>query len=235
MARDVQTVVAGLDRGPVAFFGHSLGGAAGMLAEALTPGTVSAIYVYEPAVLAGVDGIDTASAEMARLTRARRAVVASREDAVARLGSRPPYDTMLPEALLAYVTHGTVAYGTRNGDGSTYRLKCDPENEARVYEAPSKITVDQVAGIPVPVLIGMGEREPGLPAAAAPLIAAALGARLESYPDLGHMGPFENPVLIADRVARHMSADRPDASRPEAIRSDLDPPGVRRTGAGRSG
>lgn len=205
MARDVRTVVTGLDRGPVAFFGHSLGGASGMRAEALWPGTLTAIYVYEPAVLPPIDGVAEASAEMARITRQRRSVFASREEAVARLSARPPYDSMSAEALRAYVLHGT-----RNGDGSTYRLKCDPEHEARVFEATRKITVEQVATIDVPVLVGMGEREPGLPSAAAPLITAAVPtARVERYPELGHLGPFEDPARIAARVAEHLGGGRP--------------------------
>jgi pimeloyl-ACP methyl ester carboxylesterase len=200
MARDVLTVVAGLDRGGAAFFGHSLGGGAGMRAESLVPGTFSAIYVYEPAVLPAIEGIGAMSADMGKLARQRRAVFASRDEAITRLGSRPPYDTMRADALRAYVTHGT-----HNGDGDTYRLKCTPENEAGVYEAPSKITIDQITGVTVPVMIGIGERERGLPALAAPMVLAALAdGRSESYPELGHLGPFENPGMVAARVARHL-------------------------------
>jgi pimeloyl-ACP methyl ester carboxylesterase len=205
MAHDVLTVMRGLDRGPAMFFGHSLGGAAGMRAEALAPGTFTAIYVYEPAVLPPIDGIAEAGAAMGTLARQRRAVFGSREEAVARLGARPPYDAMCADALEAYVAHGT-----RNGNGPEVTLKCDPDSEARVYEAPVKISVAQVSRITVPVLIGMGQGEPGLPAAAVPLIAAALpDARTEPYPELGHLGPFENPKLIAAHVASHLLAGLP--------------------------
>lgn len=206
MARDVLTVVAGLDRGRAVFFGHSLGGGAGLRAESLEPGTFSAIYVYEPAVLPALDGIGAMSTDMGNLARQRRSVFASHDEAVARLGARAPYDTMSAEALRAYVTHGT-----RNGspEDGAYRLKCAPENEASVYEAPSKITVDQIAGVAVPVMIGIGERERGLPALAAPMVLAALpDARSESFPELGHMGPFENPALVAEHVARHLGPGR---------------------------
>lgn len=203
MARDVRTAVAGLDRGPMAFVGHSLGGASGMRAEALWPGTLTGVYVYEPAVLPPletIEGIAETSAMMAAMTRQRRAAWSSREEAVARLGARPPYAAICPAALRAYVRHGT-----RNGDGPTVWLKCDPEHEARVYEAPAKITVEQIAGIRVPVLVGMGERDPGLPSSAAPLITAAVpGARVESYPGLGHFGPLEDPALVAARAAEHL-------------------------------
>lgn len=200
MARDVLTVVTGLGRGRAVFFGHSLGGGAGLRAESLAPGTFSAIYVYEPAVLPALEGVGAMSSDMGRLARQRRSVFASHDEAVARLGSRPPYDTMSEAALRAYLT-----YGTHNGDGAGYRLKCTPENEACVYEAPSKITIEQIAGVSVPVMIGIGERERGLPALAAPMLLAALpDGRSESYASLGHLGPFEDPALVAERVARHL-------------------------------
>ena len=220
MARDVLTVVegltAGLDRGPAVFFGHSLGGGAGMRAESLAPGTFSAIYVYEPAVLPALDGIGAMSSGMGKLARQRRAMFASREEAISRLGSRPPYDTMCDEALLAYITYGThdgaldgspdgSADGLPDGAALSCRLKCTPENEAGVYEAASKITIDQIAGVSVPVMIGIGDRERGLAALAAPMVLAALSdARSESFPELGHLGPFENPALVAAHVARHL-------------------------------
>jgi pimeloyl-ACP methyl ester carboxylesterase len=212
MARDVLTAVDGLGLAPMAFFGHSLGGASGMRAEALRPGTFSAIYLYEPALLpARIDGVAETTAVMVGHTRARRAVFASHEEAVTRLGARPPYNSMRPEALLAYVTHGT-----RNGSGDGFRLKCEPEHEARVYEAENKITFADVSEVRVPVLIGMGEREAGLPAAAAPLLAEAMVvARIERFPGLGHMGPFEDPALVAEHAARHLrSADGAAAGRP---------------------
>ncbi len=203
MARDVRTAVTGLDRGPVAFVGHSLGGASGMRAEALWPGTLTGVYVYEPAVLPpleSIPGIAETSAMMATMTRARRGGWPSREEAVARLGARPPYDAICPEALRAYVRHGT-----RELPDGHVLLKCDPEHEARVYEAPAKITVEQIAGIRVPVVIGMGERDPGLPSSAAPLITAAVpGARVERYPGLGHFGPLEDPELVAARAVAHL-------------------------------
>lgn len=212
MARDVLTVASGLDRGPAVFFGHSLGGGAGMRAEALAPGTFSAIYVYEPAVLPALEGIGAMSIDMGRLARQRRAVFASREEAITRLGARAPYDTMSAESLRAYVTAGThdgpppgTPHRALDSGVVAYRLKCTPENEACVYEAPNKITVDQIAGVTVPVMIGIGERERGLPALAAPMVLAALpDARAESFPELGHLGPFEDPGLVAGHVARHL-------------------------------
>ncbi len=200
MARDVRTVVAGLGRGPAAFFGHSLGGGAGMRAEALAPGTFTSIYVYEPAVLPRIAGVGAAGSAMSAKVRQRRAVFSSRVEAVARLSARTPFDTMCADALDAFAT-----YGLRDNADGTVGLKCAPTNEALVYEAANKITVEQVAGVSAPVLLGMGEREQGLPAAAAPLIMSALAdARLVSYPGLGHLGPFESPSRVAVDVADHL-------------------------------
>ena len=204
MARDVLTVVRALGRGPAAFFGHSLGGGAGLRAEALVPGTFSSMYVYEPAVLPDIDGIDVASRDMAKLVRRRRSVFGSRAEAALRLSARPPFDTMCADALVAF-----TQYGLREIDGRAYELKCSPENEAMVYESLDKITVAQIADVSVPVMLAIGERENGLPALAAPMIMSALSdARLVGYPNLGHLGPFERPRQVAADAADHVTRRR---------------------------
>ncbi|AIJ21284.1 alpha/beta fold hydrolase [Amycolatopsis methanolica] len=201
MAQDILTVLTGLGRGPAAFFGHSLGGGAGLRAEALAPGSFSSIYVYEPAVLPVLAGVQAASDGMSNMVRQRRAVFESREQAVRRLSSRPPFDTMRGDALESFARHGL-----RDTDESTVALKCSPENEALVYGAPRKITVEQISAVSVPVLVGLGERENGLPAVAAPLIRDALpDARIVSYRGLGHMGPFEDPSSVGADAAGHLA------------------------------
>jgi pimeloyl-ACP methyl ester carboxylesterase len=200
MARDILTATAGLDRGPAVLFGHSLGGAAGLRAEALAPGSFSSIYAYEPAVIPQARSVATASSDMGHLVRQRRAVFASRADAVERLATRSPFDTMRPDALESF-----ARYGLRDTADSTVELKCLPRNEALVYEAEKKITLDQISTVSIPVLLGIGGRENGLAALAAPLIGAGLpDARLVSYPGLGHMGPFEDPPLVAADAVSHL-------------------------------
>jgi pimeloyl-ACP methyl ester carboxylesterase len=201
MARDVLNVAAGLGRGPMAFIGHSLGGGAGLRAESLMPGTFSSMYVYEPAVLPGIAGVDAMGSAMGAMVRQRRATFGSRAEAVARLSTRPPFDTMCPDALIAFALHGL-----RAGDDGRLTLKCSPEDEAAVYEAPNKITIEQIGQVSVPVLLGMGEREQGLPALAAPMIVSSLvDASLVTYPGLGHLGPFESPSLVAADAAAHFA------------------------------
>jgi pimeloyl-ACP methyl ester carboxylesterase len=201
MAQDILTVVAGLDRGPAAFFGHSLGGAAGLRAEALAPGSFSSIYAYEPTVLPETVSADSVSSEMGNMVRQRRAVFASRADAVERLSARPPFDTMRRDVLESFALHGL-----RDTADARVALKCLPRDEALVYEAANKITVHQVSTVSVPVLLGLGGRENGLPALATPLIGSALpDARVITYQRLGHMGPLEDPPLIAADAAEHFS------------------------------
>lgn len=198
MAHDVVAVATGLDLGPAVLFGHSLGGAAGLRAEALSPGTFTSIYVYEPAVMPDAESVTGVSTEMSEMVRQRRAVFASRAEAVARLSSRPPYDTMCAGALDAFVHHGTRI------TGAGVELKCTPESEALTYESPDKITVADVASVRVPVLLGVGGRDDALPARTVPRILAAMpNAQLARYENLGHMGPHEDPVSVAADAARH--------------------------------
>jgi len=200
-AEDVLTVKRGLDSGPAILFGHSLGGGASLRAAALAPESFSAVYAYEPAVLPHATSADESGELMGRQARRRRAAFASRADAIARLSARVPYDTLSPAALESF-----ARYGLRETDDGTVTLKCSPQHEQGVYEAAKKITVEDISGIDVPVILGVGGRENGPAAQAVPLIAAALPVvRTAGYPRLGHLGPLEDPGAVATDALRHLA------------------------------
>ena len=125
--------------------------------------------------------------------RKRRSTFPTKRAAYERYASRPPLDVLRPDALAAYVEHGFVD----DGDGGV-TLACRPEHEARTFEADDNVTVDQLSGLELRVVIGVGARErDGGPADLAPGVAAAVaGSRLVEY-DLGHFGPLEDPDRIA--------------------------------------
>lgn len=194
MGDDVLAAIDALGGSPVRSFGHSMGGAAILLAEIARPGIITGAYVYEPIIFP--EAFLTARDEnpLAAPTRRRREVFASREAALARYASRPPLDIMRADALHAYVEHGFVDLA----DG-TVRLACRAEEEARTYESEGDATLERIQGLRLDVTVAAGKRGlPPNPAQFAPAIADAIeGARLRWYEDLGHFGPFEVPDVIA--------------------------------------
>lgn len=197
MAEDLRAAVDHIGHGPVFAVGHSMGGAAILLAELAHPGTVTAAYLFEPIVFPADFVVATAENVMGRAARNRREVFASRSEALERYGARPPLGTLDPEALSAYVEYGFVDL-----DDGTVRLACRAEHEARTFECETKVTADRIEGVRLPLTVGAGtaEADPN-PAQFAPgIVAAVSGARLIAYDDMGHFGPLEDPDRIAADV-----------------------------------
>jgi pimeloyl-ACP methyl ester carboxylesterase len=195
MADDVLAVVDALDGGPIAAFGHSMGGASLVAAELLRPGTLDRAFVFEPIIIpAAWNGSGPGQNPMSAAARRRRASFASRDEVLGRYARRPPLGVFRADALAAYVDHGFA-----DAPDGTVTLKCTPEREAQTFEAPNKPTIEEVHQVATPLLVGRGERDGELgPAAFASRIAeAAPAAELRRYDRLSHFGPFEDPHLIA--------------------------------------
>jgi pimeloyl-ACP methyl ester carboxylesterase len=195
MADDVLSVVDALGVPSLVGFGHSMGGAALLLAELARPGLLRAVYLYEPVVVPSVlDRVPGTENPLSIRSRRRRQSFASKAEALRRYASRPPLGLLRADALAAYVEHGFI----EQPDGSV-RLKCDPDNEARTFQAAGGLTLDQVGELKVPALVAVGGRaaEPG-PGDYAPAVAATMPlARLVQYPHLGHFGPLQDPETVA--------------------------------------
>ncbi|MFM7062183.1 MAG: alpha/beta fold hydrolase [Actinomycetes bacterium] len=196
-ADDVLAVVAhfGLDR-PVGL-GHSMGGAALLLAEQARPGTFAGLWVFEPIVMpewyvhrGGGDG----SNPLAEGARRRRASFASAEEAFANFASKPPLRLLAPEALAAYVTYGFDL----QRDGSV-TLRCRPEVEAANYEMGARHDgFAHLGEVACPVAVLRGNDEVPGPAGFAEDVADALPAGvLEVHDELFHFGPLEAPADMA--------------------------------------
>ena len=193
MAEDLEAAVAGVADGPVAVFGHSLGGGAAMLLEHRRPGTFRWAYLFEPIILPAGYVSDGTSALPAGAAR-RRPTFPSRGDAMVRYASRPPLNLLRADSLLAYVQHGF-----RDEPDGSVTLKCTPEHEAATFAATGKATIEMLTEITTPTTIAVGSPGPGwTPASLAPEQVAALrNGRLEEQPVLGHFGPLQGPVTVA--------------------------------------
>ena len=101
------------------------------------------------------------------------------------------------DALAAYVRDGFVDDGD-DGEGGV-RLACAPLTEALTFEAEGSLSVTEITGVAMPVVVAAGRSEPPPnPAQYAPHVAAALPrGTLVEHEHLGHFGPLQDPDRIA--------------------------------------
>ena len=190
-ADDVIAAVEHLGGGPLPVFGHSMGGAALLLAETKRPGSFTVAFTYEPIIFPGELG--PRNSMMSTAAAKRRSEFPSRAEALARYASRPPLNRLRADALASYVDGGFL-----DTDEGTVRLACRPEHEAMTFDG-ARIPLADVEGVQLPVVVARGTSSHS-PSAAdfAAGTAAGLGlGELVEYQGLGHLGPMENPTRIA--------------------------------------
>lgn len=193
--------------------GHSLGGAVVLLAEALRPGTFSALCCYEPVVFpdnwlpaTGEPAHENAPARpapLALLARKRRPSFPSKQAAFDNYRSKPPFASFDSRALHDYVEYGLVDAG----DG-TVTLACRREDEAAVFEsAAANGAWDRLPDIrpPVAILAGANGNDP------VSAIASGVARRLprggfRQFGELDHFGPMTAPDEVGGVVATALRA-----------------------------
>jgi pimeloyl-ACP methyl ester carboxylesterase len=196
---DLLAVVDDLDAEPGELLGvgHSMGGAALLLAEQARPGLFAGLWLYEP-IAPPVGALPAAEGgnRLADGARRRRPSFESREAALENFASKPPLNVARADALHAYVRHGFVA-----GEDGMVHLACRPEDEARLYEGGGAHgAFDHLAEVRCPVVVACSA-EPFGPASFAHPIAEALPAgRIEVHEHLTHFGPLESPTELAASV-----------------------------------
>lgn len=180
---------------PVVGAGHSMGGAALVMAALRAPELFRALVLFEPIIIPPITRESNSGPNpLADGARKRRNTFASFYDALATYSSKPPLNVFRPDALEAY-----VMFGFRQMPDGTITLRCSPEHEARTYEtAALHETWDDLVKLEIPTWVISGVKLDQGPSAIAPLIAAAIpGSRFVKYDDLGHFGPMQDPVRFA--------------------------------------
>lgn len=179
--------------------GHSMGGAALVLAAHRRPGAFAGLWLYEPIVpppgsLLSSDGPNPLAEGAIR----RRPTFESIDAAIANYGAKPPLDELHPDALRAYVEGGFA----EQPDG-TVTLRCRPEWEAATFAmARSSGAWEVLPSLALPVAVVAGEDAGIGPAAFAPAVADALPAgELAEHRELGHFGPLQEPGKLAAELA----------------------------------
>ena len=208
MAEDVLAVTEHLGGATVHAFGHSMGGAALLIAESAKPSTFRTLFLFEPIVFP--DEASTAGQNvMGDAARRRRVTFDSRPEVLFRYASRRPFNQIQAGCLVEYVMHGFAD----QPEGGV-RLKCPPEVEARVFENGRNSKSSAVRGVKLPTVVAVGHDEPGPnPALFGPPLAEALaGGRLIRYEHLGHFGPLQDPSTIATDITTHADESGPAPS-----------------------
>jgi pimeloyl-ACP methyl ester carboxylesterase len=186
---------------PIVGVGHSMGGAALLMAALDEPALFAGLVLFEPIVMPppGAGATAPPSNFLAEGARRRRATFPSYEAALANFGSKPPMNTFTPAALEAYVRHGLA-----EGDDGQVHLKCAPEHEARTYEmGGAHATFDRLGDLRVPARYLSGRVDAGQPSAITELLAQRTpGAVYHRIDHVDHFGPMQDPEAIAHDVDR---------------------------------
>lgn len=184
--------------GPVVGAGHSMGGAALVMAALRAPELFHALVLFEPIIFPPIrrEAVSQPN-RLADGARKRRSVFASFDDALANYSSKPPLNVLHPDALNAY-----VMFGFRQLPDGTVTLKCSPEHEARTYETGAvHETWNELPKLTVPTWVISGMELDQSPSSIAPNIATAIpGSHFVRYDDLAHFGPMQNPARIAGAI-----------------------------------
>ena len=184
--------------GQVLGVGHSMGGAALLMAALAAPELFCGLVVYEPIVMPpGAPIPGGQSNHLADGARRRRSTFPSFDAAIANFGAKPPMNIFTPDTLDAY-----VRFGFRQGEDGQVHLRCTPEHEARTYEAGGNHhTWDRLGELQVPVWVVCGQPQPQQPSANTAALAEQIpGARYIELGHLGHFGPMQAPAEIATLV-----------------------------------
>ena len=198
MSEDVLAVVHALGGEPLFAFGHSMGGAALVLAELARPGTFRALYLYEAVLMPSrVYPTTIESNPMSAAAARRRPVFGSRLAALENYASKPPLNELRADALRAYVEHGF-----RDLPDGTVELKCAPADEAETFLfGPTTGAFERLNEITCPVTIARGTPDSFGPASFSEAAAEALpNSRFLTFDDLAHFGPLQEPETIAQSM-----------------------------------
>ena len=201
MGVDVAACAAAIDSERLYGFGHSMGGAALLLAEEQNPGMFAGLFLYEPIVLPEGHFARMGGNPLARGARNRREVFDSRAAALARYAARSPLSVLRADTLAAYVQDGFVDLP----DGRV-RLACRAETEALTFESSGELPIERVGSIDVDAAVAAGS-VPSVPNPAefAPITASKLPrGRFLEFESLGHFGPLEAPGVVAADVIREL-------------------------------
>ncbi|MGH8928014.1 MAG: alpha/beta fold hydrolase [Acidimicrobiia bacterium] len=195
----VRNQIADVGR-PMIGVGHSMGGAALVMAEIISPGTFAALVLVEPMLFP--PPYRRWMNPLAEAILKRRRTFDSRSSARKNFASKPPFDTRHPAALDGYIEGGLI-----DSEGGC-ALACSPEDESDIYQGATAHGAWEKAGeVATPTLVLAGESSDTHPIERVRAITDQLGkAGWEVIPGASHFLPMERPDLVARRIERMAAA-----------------------------
>lgn len=180
--------------------GHSMGGAALLMAAHRRPELFDRLVLFEPIAIPD-DGpvVDMEQQPIVVGARRRRRVFASVDDAVENFRDKLPLSVMTPEVLRAYVEHGFRPVD-REDAAAGIELICDIEADIFLTSRENGVW-ELLPSVTTPTTVVSGFVEDQQPSARCAEIAARIpGARFVLLPHQSHLGPFSHPDEVADLV-----------------------------------
>lgn len=193
--------------------GHSMGGAALLMAARRRPGLFERLVLFEPiAIPHDAPRVDMDEHPIVVGARRRRRVFESVEDAIANFGDKPPLSVMTPQVLRAYVEHGFRPVDPQDA-AAGIELVCSSDIEAGVFISSRDNGVwDLLPSVTTPTTVVTGAIDDEQPSGRCAAIADRLPhARYLVLPHQGHLGPFSHPDEFADLVLAEVGQPAPSA------------------------
>lgn len=198
-------------------FGHSMGGAALLMAAHRDPDRFERLVLFEPISYGGsfpaVSRSEIRELPIIAGALSRRRRFGSLDEAHDNFRTKPPLSLMVDESLRNYVEYGfrPVSDGGAHGSADTgVELRCAPELEAGIFITSIDNGVwDLLPEIRTPTLVIGGRVEQRQPSAQSEAISRRLLAG--SYLLLDHQthfGPFSHPIEIAALIAEFATVER---------------------------
>ena len=195
---DLLALTAAVSEGPVVLAGHSMGGAASLLAAAAEPARVKALALFDPVVMPSERQADAMENNPLALgADRRRAVFPSKAAVVEAYTGRGAFRTWSPEQLADY-----VEAGFRETPEGEVTLTCTPAWEASNFRTHNYDiwAAFRESRCPIRILraeVGSTCRLEGHEAE----LAATGRIAFETVPGTSHFLPMERPDLVRKVLA----------------------------------
>ncbi len=193
---------AGVGKGVLVGFGHSLGGATLLMAAHRNPGLFKALVLYEPIVFPPLSGEYNPENPLAVGARRRRRQFESYDEAIAHYSSKPPLNRFDPDALDEYVRGGFAPVDAAHPEGPV-ALTCTPELESATFAMSRDADIwADLPDIDIPTLVVGAHPDADNPPSllAEPIAEELANGRYQPELDLDHFGPFAAPARVAAMV-----------------------------------
>ncbi len=197
---DLIALLDALDAPPLVLGGHSMGGAASLMAAAERPGAVKALALFDPVLMpATINREILVESPLAKGALRRRAQFASRQEVVDSYRGRGPFKAWSEAMLADYVQDGFAD----NAQGVA--LTCAPAWEAANFSSPQGDVFSAFGKISVPIRILRAEvgstfriddRAASLPG----------NVSIETIAGSSHFLPMERPELVEAELRQALSS-----------------------------